>query len=146
MNGTTVSDSQSGIAGHGTYYSILIGVVCTSCSYNQACFMSQSPLLPDCDDRKGLPSGDRHVHGPSLNSSGQDEDSLVFTSVPVPSELTVKQSSIPGAGLGVFAKTLLHQEIWFGPYKGRTILRDAIRSDADTSYMWEVRAVTLIQS
>ena len=111
-----------------------------------------TPLFLGCTKsragRKKLLSEGVHVHSPPLNSCGQDEDSLAFTSVPVPSELTVKQSSIPGAGLGVFAKTLLHQEIWYGPYKGRSILRDAIRSDADMSYMWEVRVtvVTLIQS
>ena len=94
-----------------------------------------------CDDCEELHHGDCPIHGPLLSldtSSGHDKASLTFTSVPVPSELTVKHSSIPGAGLGVFAKTLVPRGVRFGPYEGRKILKESVRSGTDTSYMWEV--------
>ena len=102
-------------------------------------------LVPsDCDDCEELHHGDCPVHGPLLaldTSSGHDITSLAFTDVPVPVDLMVKHSSIPGAGLGVFAKTLIPRGVRFGPYEGRKVMKQAVHCNVDTSYMWEVSLV-----
>lgn len=101
-----------------------------------------NPPLPDCDVCGELYQGDCPVHGSLLaldTSCGYDEDSLAFTNVPVPFDLTVAPSSIPGAGLGVFAKALIPCGVRFGPYKGRKVMKEALHHDVETSYMWEVR-------
>ena len=70
-------------------------------------------------------------------ASGHDEASLKYTSVPVPTDLTIQPSKIPRAGLGVFA--IVPRGVRFGPYKGRKVLKSKVDSSTNTSYMWEVR-------
>ena len=96
-------------------------------------------LLIVCDNCEEFYLGDCPVHGPLLtlnHSSGHDEASLQYTSVFVPSELTVKPSKIANAGLGVFAKQFIPRGVRFGPYEGKRVLKEELTKD--TSYMWEV--------
>ena len=54
-----------------------------------------------CEDCEEVYEGDCPIHGPlrDLDSStGWDEDSKTFTTVPVPAQLTVKKSDIDNAG------------------------------------------------
>ena len=54
-----------------------------------------------CEDCEELYDGDCPIHGPLRTldaSAGWDHDSLAYTTVPVPSQLTVKKSDIPNAG------------------------------------------------
>ena len=65
---------------------------------------------------------------------------IVFSvQLPVPGQLTVKPSSIPGAGLGVFATQSIGRRVKFGPYVGRRVPASHVDDDTDTSYMWEVQ-------
>ena len=50
----------------------------------------------------------------------------------------MKQSSIAGAGLGVFAMEMIPRGMRFGPYMGRKVPAAHVDDDTDTSYMWEV--------
>ena len=80
------------------------------------------------------------VHGPlaCLDESGDpDEDSLAYTKTPVPHQLTVKPSSIPAAGLGVFAKSFVPRGVKMGPYIGEKIDKEDVTEDTITGYMWE---------
>ena len=61
--------------------------------------------------------------------------------VPVPSQVTVRQSSIPGAGLGVFAKEMIPRGVKVGPYVGKMVPSSEVDEGVDTSYMWEVSCV-----
>ena len=63
---------------------------------------------------------------------------MAFTNVPVPAELTIKTSTIPDAGLGVFAKQFIPKSVKVGPYEGRRVLKDEMEYLDDTSYIWEV--------
>ena len=59
--------------------------------------------------------------------------------LPVPAQLMVKMSSIPGAGLGVFANHEgIARGVKFGPYVGKKVPASHVDEDTNTSYMWEV--------
>ena len=61
----------------------------------------------------------------------------------VPAQLTVKTSSIPGAGLGVFASQGIARGVKFGPYVGKKVPASHVDEDANTSYMWEVTVLAI---
>ncbi len=93
-----------------------------------------------CDRCKGL-DGQCHVHDyiPDLDTSaGHDQASRDHTSLPVPSQLTVRPSSIPGAGLGVFANTFISSNVCVGKFEGKIVTGELMK-DCDTAYAWEVR-------
>ncbi|XP_064381799.1 histone-lysine N-methyltransferase PRDM9-like isoform X1 [Halichondria panicea] len=95
-----------------------------------------------CEDCNEVYHGDCPVHGPlgKLDvSAGQDQDSVMFTTVPVPSEATIKMSAIPEAGLGVFAKKLIPRHTRVGPYEGKRLSVEDMDMVDDTSYIWEIR-------
>ena len=56
----------------------------------------------------------------------------------VPEGMEVRQSTIPTAGLGVFATRGFAEGSTFGPYDGDKIKGNVPKSGLDTSYMWEV--------
>ena len=56
----------------------------------------------------------------------------------LPEGLEVRESSIPGAGLGVYATKPFSVGTRFGPYEGKKVKCDIPKDDIDTSYMWEV--------
>lgn len=67
--------------------------------------------------------------------AGVDQASLSHTQLPVPAELTVKPSEIPGAGLGVFATKFIQRNVRLGPFEGKRMDEDEV---PNTSYAWEV--------
>jgi hypothetical protein len=56
----------------------------------------------------------------------------------LPENLYVKPSTIPEAGMGVFAKEKLEVNTRFGSYRGDKILKEDLEEGRNTSYMWEV--------
>ena len=60
----------------------------------------------------------------------------------LPTVLITNNSSIPGAGLGVFSTTEIPKGVRFGPYKGKKIGWQHITDETNTSYMWEVLCYT----
>ena len=87
-----------------------------------------------------LNKGQLHLHDflPALDTSaGYDEASRAFTSLPVPFQLTVRPSGIPGAGLGVFANTFISSNVRIGLFEGKTVSGEQMK-DCDTAYAWEV--------
>ena len=103
------------------------------------CIIIVQLLFSDCEDCEEIHHGDCPVHGPLqiLDSSGFDEASKYYTTLPIPRELTVKPSGIPKAGLGVFANEFIPRGVRFGPYEGKRVPKTEL-NDRDTSYMWEV--------
>ena len=67
-----------------------------------------------------------------------DQASLTYTQLPVPAELTVKASGIPGAGLGVFSKHLIPRNVKMGPYEGKKVEEEEV---GNMAYAWEVSIV-----
>ena len=57
----------------------------------------------------------------------------------LPQNLFVKQSIIPEAGMGVFAKEKLEENTRFGPYRGVKVVKEDLTEGRNTSYMWEVQ-------
>ena len=102
--------------------------------------MAASPPA-DCEECGQINRGDCPIHGPLTpldESLGVDEASKQFTCVPVPKQLTVKPSSIPDAGMGVYAKEYIPKGTRCGPYKGTIVDKMDIGADVNTAYMWEV--------
>lgn len=54
--------------------------------------------------------------------------------IPIPGDLELRESSVPGAGLGIWAKVKIRMGERFGPYNG---LQSA--TVKETTYGWEVR-------
>lgn len=96
-----------------------------------------------CEECSDFHHGDCPVHGPlkQLDPSKTrcDVDSKKHTSIPVPDCFTIRMSSIPDAGLGVFATKHVPSGVRFGPYEGDTVFKSELTDSTDTSYMWEVQ-------
>ena len=52
----------------------------------------------------------------------------------LPDGLVIRESSIPGGGLGVFSETFIPRYTWFGGYDGEVVVLKADISD----YSWSV--------
>ena len=103
-------------------------------------FYEHPPLV--CDDCNKLYHGECPVHGPLSEldpTAGHDQASLAYTQLPVPAQLTVRPSLIPGTGLGVFATTFISKGVRLGPYVGETVDKDDVRDLHDISTAEEVR-------
>ena len=61
----------------------------------------------------------------------------------LPEGMEVRESSIKGAGLGVFSTKEFLSGATFGPYGGEKVRADVPMSGLDTSYMWEVSDIQL---
>lgn len=64
---------------------------------------------------------------------------LAQAEVIVPPGLEVKESSIPKAGRGVFAKCVIPKHDFFGPFVGKKIPAEQAKNYKDSLYVWEVR-------
>ena len=103
-------------------------------------------LLIVGDDCNELYHGERHVHGPLSEldpTAGDDQASLVYMQLPVPGQLTVRPSVIPGDGLGVFALSLINKGVRVGPYEGSNVAREDMWDLHKTAHAYEVSDVCL---
>ena len=57
----------------------------------------------------------------------------------LPSQVELKQSKIPGAGLGVFATTFIPRYTWLAEFEGEVIIEYEHISD----YAWTVSAYSI---
>ena len=60
----------------------------------------------------------------------------------VPPGLEVKESNIPKAGRGVFAKCVIPKHDFFGPFVGKKVTAEEAKQYKDSPYVWEVRLVS----
>ena len=94
-----------------------------------------------CEDCQDLPYGACPVHGPLqiiADKTMEGNSNLSSAVASLPAVLKISQSSIPGAGLGVFSASEIPKGVRFGPYKGKKIGWEHISDETNTSYMWEV--------
>ena len=76
---------------------------------------------------------------------GFDQASLAYTPLPVPAQLSLRPSQIPGAALGVFATVFIGEGVRMGPYEGRRIATEEVEEQHNMAYAWEVRlAMSLV--
>uniref|UniRef100_H2U9T4 PR domain zinc finger protein 12 n=1 Tax=Takifugu rubripes TaxID=31033 RepID=H2U9T4_TAKRU len=61
-----------------------------------------------------------------------------LSSLVLPSEVIIAQSSVPGEGLGIFSKTWIKAGTEMGPFTGRLISADHIDLFRNNNLMWEV--------
>ena len=55
-----------------------------------------------------------------------------------PPDFKIRLSSIPKAGLGVYAQTFIPKNTWLGEYEGLILPAEYIGNDTDDTYMWRV--------
>ena len=94
-----------------------------------------------CEECQDLHYGDCPEHGPLQIIDDRTEkgnSNLSSAVASLPAVLKIDQSSIPGAGLGVFSTSEIPKGVRFGPYKGKRIGWEHITDETNTSYMWEV--------
>ena len=103
---------------------------------------------PDCEECHDLHYGECPAECPVHGALQIIEDKTVGESIKesaamasTPPILTISDSSIPGAGLGVFSTTEIPKGVRFGPYKGIKIGWEHVTEDANTSYCWEVSRI-----
>ena len=81
------------------------------------------------------------MHGPLKEldpTAGFDKASLIYTQLWVPAEVTIRQSVISGAELGVFTTRLIPRGVQVGPYEGKRVELEDIGDIENASYLWEV--------
>lgn len=65
-----------------------------------------------------------------------------LSSLVLPSEVIIAQSSIPGEGLGIFSKTWIKAGTEMGPFTGRLLSPEHVDLLKNNNLMWEVREQT----
>lgn len=63
-----------------------------------------------------------------------------LSSLVLPAEVIIAQSSIPGEGLGIFSKTWIKAGTEMGPFTGSVIAPEHVDICKNNNLMWEVRA------
>lgn len=63
-----------------------------------------------------------------------------LSSLVLPAEVIIAQSSIPGEGLGIFSKTWIKAGTEMGPFTGRVIAPEHVDICKNNNLMWEVGA------
>lgn len=61
-----------------------------------------------------------------------------LSSLVLPAEVIIAQSSIPGEGLGIFSKTWIKAGTEMGPFTGRVIAPEHVDICKNNNLMWEV--------
>ena len=82
------------------------------------------------------------VHGPLSEldpTAGYDQASLDKTQPPVPAQLTVRPTPIPGEKLRVFATTFIGKGVRVGPYVGDIVNKDDMGGLHNSVNVGEVR-------
>ena len=103
---------------------------------------SLDDVVDDCDViYHSRVHGSCSNHGPFADLDlmmGYDRSSQEYTPLPIPAQLTVQSSGIPGDSLGVFSTGFITKGVRMGPYEGRRIPVDEGEVASNTAYAWEV--------
>ena len=90
----------------------------------------------ECDD---MHFGDCPLYGElePLKESEMKTNSL--SSIPVPKQLCLRMSSIPNAGLGIFARETIPIRTRMGPYGGTLVKGSADDFPNESEYLWQIK-------
>lgn len=97
-----------------------------------------------CDICNEKHDGECPMHGPlhslrKLVSAGQSHSPLENGSIlKFPDEVCLCTSSIPCVSYGVCARRRIPAGTWIGPYEGKLVRPEDIKTETETEYMWEV--------
>ncbi|XP_076866773.1 PR domain zinc finger protein 12 [Brachyhypopomus gauderio] len=93
------------------------------------------------------PSEDKHIHTSVSPRTAFTAEVLAqsfagevqkLSSLVLPSEVIIAQSSIPGEGLGIFSKTWIKAGTEMGPFTGRVVSPQHVDLLKNNNLMWEV--------
>lgn len=90
--------------------------------------------------RGALGCGGRQRPVPQRPLSPPSSEVQKLSSLVLPSEVIIAQSSIPGEGLGIFSKTWIKAGTEMGPFTGRVISPEHVDLCKNNNLMWEVTA------
>ena len=97
-----------------------------------------------CEECGDFNFGDCPVHGPLLPVDDakhvEYSNGISKARSTLPSGLEIRESSIEGAGLGVYSTEPIQPGIRFGPYQGMKVHRSVVNDERNSGYMWEVGA------
>ena len=124
------------------YISICLFIICDIFFESKTYF--NSLLYSECMQCNTSYHGECPKHGVALHISSKDVDNKATDTTraraSLPDCLCLKESSIPGAGTGVFANIEIPGSVLFGPYAGDILLDDVI----DSGYQWEVGLIPFL--
>ncbi|XP_061208730.1 PR domain zinc finger protein 12 isoform X1 [Neopsephotus bourkii] len=80
----------------------------------------------------------RRAAGPGPSPLPLPAEVQKLSSLVLPSEVIIAQSSIPGEGLGIFSKTWIKAGTEMGPFTGRVISPEHVDLCKNNNLMWEV--------
>ena len=91
-----------------------------------------------CEDCQTEYKGDCPFCGPLVivKDTPALEGDPHYASKTLPDILLIDESTIPGAGSGVFARSVIQKGVRFGPYQGKCVLNE--EEAHDSGYSWEV--------
>ena len=91
-----------------------------------------------CEDCQTEYKGDCPICGPLVivKDTPALEGDPQYASKTLPGILLIDESTIPGAGSGVFARNVIQKGVRFGPYQGKCVLNE--EEAHDSGYSWEV--------
>ena len=92
-----------------------------------------------CEECNELYMGDCPVHGELKPLDESRIDISPLSIIPIPSPLSLKRSSIPGAGLGIFAKETIPIRTRMGPYAGKLIKGCVEDFPNESEYLWQIK-------
>ena len=95
-----------------------------------------------CEDCQTEYKGDCPFCGPLVivKDTPALEGDPHYASKTLPDILLIDESTIPGAGSGVFARNVIQKGVRFGPYQGKCVLNE--EEAHDSGYSWEA-SITL---
>ncbi|XP_060070829.1 PR domain zinc finger protein 12-like [Ylistrum balloti] len=78
------------------------------------------------------------LYGQDLSNGNSQKDIVYPSYLPLPHQVVIARSTLPGAGLGVFATSKIKPGTEMGPFVGTILHHRDLNSSMDNSKTWEV--------
>ncbi|KAM6930244.1 PR domain zinc finger protein 12-like [Xenentodon cancila] len=98
----------------------------------------QHPQHPQHEDRTAPSASPKTAFTAEVLAQSFSGEVQKLSSLVLPSEVIIAQSSVPGEGLGIFSKTWIKAGTEMGPFTGRLVSPEHIDLYKNNNLMWEV--------
>uniref|UniRef100_A0A8C5DKK8 PR domain zinc finger protein 12 n=1 Tax=Gouania willdenowi TaxID=441366 RepID=A0A8C5DKK8_GOUWI len=100
--------------------------------------LGEQPPHLSHEDRTGPSASPRTAFTAEALAQSFSGEVQKLSSLVLPSEVIIAQSSVPGEGLGIFSKTWIKAGTEMGPFTGRLVSPEHIDVYKNNNLMWEV--------